>query len=67
MTDFCMSGMEAWELISPHISPMVHEKFNTPEMAQAFCVTYIALKNYKPIKERMDGDWISFMEERGLE
>ena len=39
-----MSGMEAWELISPMINPMVHESMNNRKMGEAYVMTYIALK-----------------------
>lgn len=42
-----MTGKEAWNLIQPYIDPMVHSEFNNAEMAEAFCMVYIALKEYE--------------------
>lgn len=39
-----MEGKEAWELISPLISPMAHNALNNKEFGEAYIRTYIALK-----------------------
>lgn len=41
-----MTGSKAWDLIRPFIDPMTHEECNNADMAEAFCVVYIALKEY---------------------
>lgn len=41
-----MTGKDAWDLIQPHINPMTHQQFNNKYMAEAFCMIYIALKEY---------------------
>lgn len=41
-----MTGKDAWALIQPHINPMTHQQFNNKFMAEAFCMIYIALKEY---------------------
>ena len=61
-----MDGMKAWELIAPKINPMEHPEYNNAEMAEAFLVCYIALKEYTPISKEYEDDWVTFMEERGL-
>lgn len=39
-------AMDAWNLISPHINPMENPEFNNDKMAEAFCLMYIACKEY---------------------
>lgn len=39
-----MTGKQAWDKIRPYIDPMTHPELNTEEFAEAFCITYIALK-----------------------
>ena len=41
-----MNGKEAWNLIQDKISPMENPEYNNSEMAEAFCLCYIALKEY---------------------
>lgn len=41
-----MTGKETWDLIQPVLDPMTHKEFNNEDMAEAFCMTYIALKEY---------------------
>jgi hypothetical protein len=41
-----MKGKEAWNIIQDKINPMEHPEFNNKEMAEAFCLCYIALKEY---------------------
>ena len=39
-----MTGKQAWDKIRPYIDPMTHPELATEEFSEAFCVTYIALK-----------------------
>lgn len=41
-----MTGKEAWNIIQDKINPMEHPEFNNAEMAEAFCLCYIAFKEY---------------------
>ena len=62
-----MTGMEAWNLIAPIISPMEHQEFNNKDMCEAFITCYIALKEYRDLQEPENNfDYITFCEERGL-
>lgn len=39
-----MTGKQAWDKIRPYIDPMTHEELKTQEFSEAFCITFIALK-----------------------
>lgn len=41
-----MTGKEAWNYIRDKIDPMKHHEYNNAEMAEAFCLCYIAFKEY---------------------
>ena len=61
-----MTGLKAWELIAPIISPLEHPEFNNKEMAEAFITCYIALKELQSVEEPVGPDYITFMEDRGF-
>ena len=61
-----MTGLQAWELIAPIISPLEHAEFNNKEMAEAFLTCYMALKEFSKDDEPVGPDYITFMEDRGF-
>ncbi len=46
-----MTGKDAWNLISPMISPMAHDAMNNKEFGEAYVRTYIALKENDSVEE----------------
>ena len=41
-----MTAREAWDIIQPYIDPMTHNELNTARFGEAFCMVYIACKEY---------------------
>ena len=48
-----MTGIEAFNKIKPYIDPMEHPEFNNKEMAEAFCMCFIAAQKY----DRRHKEW----------
>lgn len=58
-----MTGKEAWDIIQDKINPLEHPEYNNAEMAEAFCLCYIAFKeydkNHEPKKRCRDCKWLT--------
>ena len=51
-----MTAKEAWDIIHPYIDPMTHKELNTGEFGEAFCMVYIACKEYDKSHSKRSSD-----------